>query len=157
MPPVQLPPQHAPDSEQAPLSAMQAVALQRPPVQANEQHSVDVVHASPVTVHLFIEATHVLLTGSHNPEQQSWPLAQVWLKGRQNAEGAVSPPSCVSAPPSCTTRSRPAALPSLGEFPTFPVRLHARPPRHAMATMTILGFERGMLSPVVVRTGFGPR
>jgi hypothetical protein len=70
-PPAQLPPQHWPGSVHAPLSATQALALQRPPVQAKEQHSVDVAHAPPVAVHLLIDATQVLLAGSHRPEQQS--------------------------------------------------------------------------------------
>ena len=39
-PPVHVPPQQAVGSEQAWPSAMQALALQRPPEQASEQHSV---------------------------------------------------------------------------------------------------------------------
>ena len=93
MPPVQLPPQHSLELAHAPLSAMQALALQRPPMQAKEQHSVPAVHAPPVSVHLLMEDTHVPAAGSHRPEQQSCPLAQVWPKGRQSGEGAVSGPT----------------------------------------------------------------
>jgi hypothetical protein len=92
-PPVQLPPQHSLELAHAARSARQALALQRPPVQAREQHSVDVVQAPPVSVHLLMEDTQVLVAGSHRPEQQSCPVAQVWLNGRQSTEGAVSPPS----------------------------------------------------------------
>jgi hypothetical protein len=90
-PATQLPPQQEAESTQARLSAMHALALQRPAPQASEQHSVDDWQFPPVVVHLLMEATQVADAGSQSPEQQSPPDAQVWPKARQNAEGVVSP------------------------------------------------------------------
>jgi len=70
-PPVQLPPQHAAESVHACPSAMHAYALQRPAVQANEQHSVDATQPPPVAVHLLMDAAQVALAGSQIPKQQS--------------------------------------------------------------------------------------
>ena len=99
-PALQLPPQHEVESTQARLSAMHALALQWPAVHANEQHSVEDWQLPPVAVHVLMEATQVAEAGSHSPEQQSPPLAQVWPKARQKGDGEVSPTLIpVSGPP----------------------------------------------------------
>ena len=139
-PALQLPPQQEAESVQAWLSARHALALQRPPVHASEQHSVDDWQLPPVRVHLLMEATQVAEAGSHSPEQQSPPPAQVWPKARQKAEGAVSPPRGwvpVSGPPELT-------LPS-GVVPTFAVLLHARKARDAAKKMMFRAVDMSTL------------
>src|ERR1017187_8484726 len=117
-PALQLPPQQEAESTHAWLSPMHALALQRPAVQASEQHSVDEAQPPPVAVHLLIEATQVVVEGSQIPEQQSPPEAQVWPKARQNGEGVESP--------TLVRTSAGAALPSTGGYlPTLAVLLHA--------------------------------
>jgi len=107
-PPAQLPLQHAAESVQAWLSAVHVPAPHRPALHAIEQHSVENVQASPVVVHLLMEATQLWLAGSQSPEQQSCPLAQVWLNGLQKTVGAVSAPPVEIG----VKLSRPAILPS---------------------------------------------
>jgi len=82
-PPAQLPPQHEDESVHACPSAMQRPALQRPPEQIIEQHSVEARQPAPVAVQVLIEAAQVRVAGSQIVEQQSAPVAQVWPKARQ--------------------------------------------------------------------------
>jgi hypothetical protein len=68
-----------------------APALQRPPAQLSEQHSVEVTQAPPVAVHVLIEVAQVALVGSQIPEQHWALLEQAWVMARHKGEGAVSP------------------------------------------------------------------
>ena len=138
-PALQLPPQQDAESMQARLSARHALALQRPALQASEQHSVDDAQAPPVVVHLLMEATQVADAGSQSPEQQSPPETQVWPKARHNAEGVASPTLVLA--------SAVEVLPS-GYLPTLAVLLQAAKASAAAANTMVVRMELGMATPV---------
>lgn len=152
-PALQLPPQQEAESTQAWLSAMHALALHRPAVQASEQHSVDDMQFPPVTVHWLMEATQVAEAGSQIPEQQSPPLAHVWPKSRQDGEMMTSP---ALGPASVV-----AVLPSPGGYlPTLAVLLqsaNAKETASREARAAAVGrIALGMSAPWVVQRVFGP-